>query len=122
MTTGERIRMIRKDQGMNQTEFAKEIAVSTTTVCQLEIGKYNISRSTKHILCTRFHVNPDWLDSGDGEMYLTTDLAEEIVPELVEILNSNKALLRAVRQATTFFTVDDWKRINAFIDTLGDNE
>ena len=122
MTTGERIRMVRKQQNMTQGDFAKEIAVSTTTVCQLEIGKYNISRSTKHILCTRFHVNPEWLDTGEGEMYLDTDFAEDLVPDLVEILNSNKNLLRAVRIATKQFSVDDWKKLNLFMKALGETD
>lgn len=120
MTTGERIKMIRKQQKMNQTEFAKEIAVSATTVCQLEVGRYNISRTTKHVLCNRFHVNPDWLDTGEGEMYSADDTAEEIVPDLVEILNSNKSLLRALKQATMIFTVDDWKKINKYVESLGE--
>ena len=122
MTTGERIKMVRKQQNMNQGEFAKEIAVSTTTVCQLEVGKYNISRTTKHILCSRFHVNPEWLETGEGEMYLDTELAEDLVPDLVEILNSNKALLRAVRIATKQFAVDDWKKLNSFMKALGEDD
>lgn len=120
LTTGERIRLVRKQQNMNQSEFAKEIAVSTTTVCQLEVGKYNISRVTKHILCSRFHVNPEWLETGEGEMYINTDFAEDLVPDLVEILNSNKALLRAVKIATKQFSVDDWKKLNHFMIALGE--
>ena len=122
MTTGERIKLIRKQQNMNQTEFAKEIAVSTTTVCQLEVGKYSISRTTKHVLCNRFHINPVWLDTGEGEMYSSGETAEGIVPELVEILNSNPMLLKAVKQATQTFSVDDWKKVNAFVASLGNEE
>ena len=118
MTTGERIKMVRKQQKLSQADFAKEIAVSATTVCQLEVGKYNISRTTKHILCSRFHINPEWLDTGEGEMFSTVDLAEDIIPDLVEILNENKSLLRAVRHATKTFSVDDWKKLNLFISSL----
>lgn len=118
-TTGDRIRILRKAQRMNQAEFAKEIAVSTTTVCQLEVGRYNISRTTKHVLCSRFHVNPVWLDTGEGEMYTSADTAEDIIPDLIEILDSNSSLLSAVRQATKMLTVDDWKKLNAFIASLG---
>ena len=122
MTTGERIKMVRKQQKMSQAEFAQEIAVSATTVCQLEVGKYNISRTTKHILCSRFHVNPEWLETGEGEMYLTSDFAEDIIPELIEILNENKSLLKAIKKATKSLSVDDWKKINAFIASLGEED
>ena len=53
-------------------------------------------------------------------MYAETDTAEEIIPDLVEILNSNKSLLFAIKQATKMFTVDDWKKMNAFIESLGE--
>ncbi len=122
MTTGERIKLIRKQQNLSQTEFAQEIAVSTTTICQLETGRYNISRATKHILCNRFHINPEWLDTGEGEMYVNADTAEEIIPELVDILNMNKNLLRAIKQATKTFSVYDWKKLNAFIASLGETD
>ena len=115
MTVGERIKLIRNQQKMNQTEFAKEIAVSTTTICQLEVGKYNISRATKHILCSRFHINPTWLETGEGEMYSSAETAEEIIPDLVEILNSNPSLLYAFKQATKIFSNEDWKKINLFL-------
>lgn len=119
MTTGERIKLIRKAQNMNQTEFAKEISISATSVCQLEVGKYNISKTTKRILCSRFHINPEWLDTGEGEMYSNAETAEEIIPDLVEVLNSNKSILNAVKMATQMFTVDDWKKLNAFVASLG---
>ena len=120
MTTGERIKMVRKQHDMNQTEFAKEISVSTTTVCQLEVGKYNISRTTKQILCTRFHINPVWLETGEGEMYASGEFAETLIPDIVDILNNNQMLLRTVRQATQYFSVDDWKKLNAFLESLGE--
>ena len=120
MTTGERIKMIRNEHGMNQTEFAKEISVSTTTVCQLEVGKYNIARTTKKILCDRFKVNPVWLETGEGEKYVTTSTAEGLVPEIVSILNNNKSILNAVAQATKMFSVEDWKKLNDYISSLGE--
>lgn len=120
MTTGERIKMVRKAQGLNQSDFAKEIAISTTSVCQLETGRYNISRSTKHLLCQRFHINPEWLDTGEGEMYTNAETAEGIVPDLVTVLNDNSRLLKAVKLAIETFSVEDWKKLNAFVESLGD--
>lgn len=122
MTTGERIKMIRKAQKMNQTEFAKEIAISPTSVCQLELGRYNVSRMTRHVICQRFHINPKWLETGEGEMYELAETAESLVPDLVLILNDNQHLLKAVRTAVEVFGVDDWKKMNAFIQALGEKD
>ena len=122
MTTGERIKQVRKSQKMTQAEFANEIAVSTTTVCQLEVGRYNISRSTKHILCSRFHINPDWLDTGEGEMYVEANTVEYVVPQIAEVLTDNPSLLTVVSEAMKTFTVDDWKKVNLFFSKLSDPE
>ena len=119
MTTGERIKMIRKSQGMNQAEFAKEIAISAVSVCSLETGRYNISRATKQLLCNRFRVNPSWLDTGEGEMYVLGESAEMLVPDLITILNDNQKLLRATRIAVETFSVDDWRKLNKFVEALG---
>ena len=54
MTVGGRVRMIRNINRMNQSDFGKEIHVSTTTVCQLEGGRSGMSRATKYSLCSRF--------------------------------------------------------------------
>lgn len=118
MTTGERIRMIRKEKGMNQTEFAKEIAVSTTTVCQLETGRYNIARTTKKILCERFGISENWLDTGEGNMYATIDTAEGVAPYILSMLRDNPEMLEAVRKAIRLFTMDDWYRLCTVINVL----
>ena len=120
MTAGERIRMVRKLQNMSQTEFAKEISISATSVCQLEKGHFNISRTTKHILCQRFRINPVWLETGEGEMYASGDTAESVVPDLVQILNDNQGLLNALKTAMDVFSVEDWKKLNTFVEALGD--
>ena len=84
----------------------------------METGKYNIARTTKHILCQRFNINPEWLENGEGEMYSSNNTAEAIVPYLIDILNSNETLLKAVREAVSFFDQNDWKKMNAFLELL----
>lgn len=110
---GERLKLIRKSYKMNQTEFAKEIAVSTTTVCQLECGKYGMSRQTRQLLCERFHVNLEWLDTGEGTMYMLIDPAEGADTIILNALLNNPALLSAVKGALKKFTLEDWLQLMA---------
>ena len=120
MTFGERVKLVRKTNGLTQKEFAEAICISNVSVSQLESNKFKMAKTTKELLCTRFHINPQWLDTGEGDMLSSAETAEELVPELVEILNSNPALLNAMKRASSTFTIDDWKKLNSFIMSLGD--
>ena len=117
LTVGERIKMIRNMHKMNQAEFGKEIHVSTTTICQLEGGKSSISRTTKYSLCSRFRINPEWLETGMGEMYAATD-AQDLIPALTAVLNDNPAVLRAMQKAVRVFLPDDWRRLEGLFRKL----
>ena len=115
MTTGERIRLIRKENHMNQTEFAKELSLSTTTVCQLECGKYQMARTTKRIVCSRFRINPEWLETGEGEMHAVKGNAEELAPDIVKVLEENPAISRFAETIFRIFREEDWKMLNSIL-------
>jgi len=115
MTTGERIRLIRKENHMNQTEFAKEISLSTTSVCQLECGKYQMARTTKRIICSRFRINPEWLETGEGEMHAVKGNAEELAPDIVKVLEENPEICRFAQTMFRLFGEKDWKMLNSFL-------
>ena len=117
MTVGGRVRMIRNMNRMNQSEFGKEIHVSTTTVCQLEGGKSGMSRATKYSLCSRFCINPQWLETGEGEMYAEAD-TQELLPALAAVMKDNPAILRAVEKVVRSFLPDDWRKLDGLLRKL----
>ena len=118
-TLGERIRYIRQSHNLKQREFAEVICISPTSISQLENNRNNIAKTTKELLCKRFQINPEWLMTGEGEMS-APETVEHFIPELVEILNENPYLLKAIASATKNFSKQDWKRLNDFVATLGD--
>lgn len=82
-TLGERIRMIRKSQNpkMNQDEFAKSLAVTVPMIHTYEHDKVVPNGAFKMLLCKTYHVNPRWLETGEGEM---ADNKIDSLHELVE--------------------------------------
>lgn len=69
MTLAQRIKNLRKELGLNQTEFATRIGITQTSLSQLEGEKNGISYDVFKAIVSEFNVNPVWLMDGIGTMY-----------------------------------------------------
>lgn len=66
----DRIKKIRIDAGLNQTDFAKKLSISRSAVCKIESGENNPSEQTLKLIQADFSVNENWLRTGEGEPYM----------------------------------------------------
>ncbi|WP_083538304.1 helix-turn-helix domain-containing protein [Holdemania sp. Marseille-P2844] len=73
MTINERVRALRKELGMNQTEFGERIALSQGHLTSVEQGKRAVTDRTIKLICTEFGVSEDWLRTGKEPKYLNDD-------------------------------------------------
>lgn len=64
-TLGDRIRIIRKTNRLNQTEFSNVIGISQATLSELEQGKYNPSFETILPIHKIFKTNFEWFLNGE---------------------------------------------------------
>lgn len=65
----ERIKRIRHELGLTQTEFAKRIGLKQNSMALIESGKRNTSTQAILSICREYGVNENWLRTGDGEMF-----------------------------------------------------
>lgn len=63
---GERIRLIRKTNRLNQVEFSSMIGISQGTLSELEQDKYNPSMETILSIHNAFKTNLSWLLLGEN--------------------------------------------------------
>lgn len=91
MNDGERLKLLRKEIGMKQGEFAKEISTTQGHISDIENGRKNLSDRTAQLICLKSWngklVNEDWLVRGEGDMFLQleeTDELASIVSDLLE--------------------------------------
>ena len=66
---GERLKLIRKSLGLTQEQLAQRLGVGKTALSMIETGKARLSTRNRNILVQELNVNPDWLESGRGEMF-----------------------------------------------------
>ena len=89
----ERIKLIRKYYGLNQTQFAEKLGLSRNHIAQVETGKGKFSERTIKDICRIWNVNEDWLKSGEGEMFLSHNA--QVSELLADVVKGNEPFLES---------------------------
>lgn len=108
----DRIKKIRSDAGLTQEEFGREIGATRGMVTTYERGTVP-TQSTRMLICQRFNVNPDWLETGEGKPY-----KEGLIPELVHALRQMPAAQAALERLLPRMTPEDFEHLNALIEKM----
>lgn len=80
-----RFKELRKTCKKTQIEFGKVLGISSSGIANIETGQRSVTE--KHLIMLsnweEYHVNIDWLRTGEGEMFLPdeTDILEAIRKE-----------------------------------------
>ena len=65
-----RVKAIRKAKRLNQTDFGKAIGLGQMAVSKLEQEGSTVTSKNILLICQKFHVSRDWLEKGEGEIFL----------------------------------------------------
>ena len=68
-TIGERLRLIRRQLNMTQEQLAQRLGVGKAALSMIETGKARLSTRNKNILVQDFNVNPEWIETGHGQIF-----------------------------------------------------
>jgi transcriptional regulator with XRE-family HTH domain len=72
---GTRLKSLRKEIGLKQGEFARQIKMSQGMLSGIETGNEILSERNMKLICLEFGVNLDWLEGGgDGPMFKSQEL------------------------------------------------
>lgn len=97
---------VRKQNKLNQEEFAERLNLSRNFINQVENGKRNLSDRTILDICREFNINEEWLRTGEGEMYdIPVDDLALVVSDLIE--KSDPVYDIIVDILKTYGTLDD---------------
>ena len=64
-----RVKLIRKELKMTQEQLAQRLGIGKAALSMIETGKCGLSTRNKNILVQDFNLNPEWIDTGEGEMF-----------------------------------------------------
>ena len=109
----DRLKLIRKNSGLTQESFASELGASRGMIAKYETGLVIPDQTMRMLICQRFNVNPEWLETGEGKPY-----KEGLIPELVHALRQMPAVQAALERLLPRLTAEDFQRMNALIESI----
>lgn len=114
-TIGDRISCIVDRSQLKKSAFAAKIGISPASLSTILSGKTNPSRQTILSISREFHVNHDWLVTGEGSPDSLDPLEEEIAAVLSHAITHNStAKDRFLRAAS----LADEETLQAAIDFM----
>lgn len=113
----DRIRQLRKELGLNQTEFGERIGVKQTTIAGYETGAKNPMESVVVSICREFNVNEEWLRNGTGKMFVEAK-ENSIVAKATMLLGEKDPLFEAFIDTYSKLTPKNREILQQFMSDL----
>lgn len=111
MSIGDRIRILRKKENLNQNEFGARIALASNTITNYETGRRNPSNQVIELICREFNINEIWLRTGEGEMVMDLSREDELAAWAGTLLSnsSNNTFQKKFVHVLSKLSIEDWK-------------
>lgn len=106
----ERLKQIRKNAKLTQSEFGEVVGATRGMIAKYETGLVVPDNAMLELICVKFNVSRAWLETGEGQPYVQT----ELVPELMHALQKYPALKTMMESAADLMTPADWEALNDF--------
>ena len=104
-----RIVYIRKNAKLTQAEFASTIGIkASSAISRLESGETKPTEQTIRAICDRFNVNRYWLETGEGEPYVSKETDDELAQQIRVVMKGRKDFAVAVLSALASMPDEYW--------------
>ena len=88
---GDNIRALRELKNMSRREFGEALYVSQDVINNLERNRVAPTELMIKCICDTFHVNREWLETGEGERFEPTTQQDE-TEKLIESVSDSPAM------------------------------
>ena len=113
-TINERVAALRKGLNLTQEEFGEQIGIKKSAVSKLENGTNNVTDSLVKLMVRTFHVDPVWLECGEGQMF-----DEGLTDEKIDrIFMDSDPFTRTWMKALAKLSDADWNYFKAQLEKV----
>ena len=117
----DRIKDIRKALNLSQDEFASALGYTRGKITNIESGKVVPAADDPFIslLCRMFNVNRNYLETGEGDMFLPRSRNQIITDFSADLLNEeDESFRRRFVEALAALDVEDWEALEKIANSL----
>ena len=94
MTVGERVKEVRKENGLSQEEFAHKLGFDTRgAIANIELERTEASDKLLSLISNLFGVREEWLRTGEGEMMAADTQSDKIAAFLGDLTRAEPSYL-----------------------------
>lgn len=97
----DRIKKVRKDNNLSQSDFAEKLGVTRSVISNIELNrlaKPNQKTSLIKLISKEFNVNEQWLLNGVGEPYIITSDDDKFAEALADLTESTNVEIKEIIQ------------------------
>jgi transcriptional regulator with XRE-family HTH domain len=115
-----RIKQLRKQLKMTQTEFGEALGVKGNTVTGYESGIRTPSDAVIMSICREFNVNEGWLRTGEGEMLKPQDLNKGLEEYFATLSFGGDSFQKRLISVLSRLDENDWKTLEKLARELAE--
>lgn len=115
---GERVKEIRKEKKLTQTQFAQDMAISQTHVSKIEKGVERPSSTLLRLISLKYNVDEEWLTHGTGYMrksWSTMKTDEEVTTKYETVREWFDKMIQNRTGDDLLYTVEAYNYLNAVL-------
>lgn len=94
---------LRKNLKMSQTDFGKSLGVGRDVISNIELNRAEPKPALIDLMCKTYNVNPEWLETGEGDMFAPMTEDEELAKMFGELFSpdTDPRIRRAIQSIIT---------------------
>jgi transcriptional regulator with XRE-family HTH domain len=120
MTVGERVKEVRKENGLSQEEFAHKLGFDTRgAIANIELERTEASDKLLSLISNLFGVREEWLRTGEGEMMAADTQSDKIAAFLGDLTRDDDDNFRKrFVEMLADLSPADWKLLERMAEKL----
>lgn len=121
MTINKRMKAVRKALRMTQEEFGKRLGITYAAVSMTERELNGVSGQNIQAMVREFHVNEEWLKTGEGEMFSPVLSRDDVAAFTGDIMKDEDDFRLRFISALAKLTPEEWKILkNKILEIAGE--
>lgn len=115
----DRIKILRKTLGLNQTEFGNRLGMSRWAIVNIELDRAPIKPLLIDLICSTFGANKEWLVSGTGPMLADHSRDDQIMDFVASAMSGESDnFKRRLLSVLARLDEDHWELLEHYIKEL----